>query len=942
MKEIARINDEIWIDFDAQCLYQGKKKFEIRSKSIKILKYLCSYPNCYKTNEQIRDEIYDRCISDSTIRYNINDLRNNYGQILKNVIITKKGSGYAYIGGPIEAIPTSGDHSQHASTTPIGKDEFRNGLINCSRDILDRWEQQNYIIETDLLPSCHIKGTKYSSLYDCIKIELLNKMRNSLVQSNGGGGKTSSLVYVCRKISRNDKTIIPIFIKISTLITDNSTPLSSYLYSHIINLMNMSKPFRSEAEFITYLDSFLRESGIKILIVLDGCNEGNEESLADIDLIKNLSNTMVVASSRLADKKFADFLGIKLDNLENKTIVDYLRKSGIILEKNYDSKSLNLPIYLHMYSQALSDKSDKQQKDQLKINSQAEIIDLWIKEQEKIFNSELSLFAMEIYLPLLSLMLYTAKSPNQHRKMNIEITDCNKAVKEVVNILNDTDLKQSIISFYGINVSNLSIDDYGKILNEIIVRKLAIFQISENNFASFEWAHECYRDWFIAKGYFVLYEFSEIQFNRYFGIFLKTKFTYPDTFKINKDYPSFAVAVYLAELIGEDTLANNKCPYFGELLRSIAFFYEDIGDANNVVKYGKIIESRHKNPSISTTVYNKCLTLSGLAYSYLHIHNLKARNDSNMLVKLAKEMLDESEEAITSIVTVKCTLCISKERIMLLEPRELNDVFDKSLEYNSDYTGNDHIISDFNNIKKFKPDFTDDDFIDIQKNKKGILPLLSRIYGNLGSYYLNRFYTSNDRENLYLAHKNHLIGAAYKYLILTSLKKNDKEYSKAINTYAISMRSLGIDMFHAQNYTLSIKYFDYALNYLEADNDVANVIKAYTIRSKISYMLLYDSSDEPSCNYSILEIILEEISLLDYFKDNHMFGEIDRMVSVIANIITLVRMQVNNDEEKNNLRILIHKIEELHEKYFISDDNCKDLENYLDNGGKNKWQTTYE
>lgn len=73
------------------------------------------------------------------------------------------------------------------------------------------------------------------------------------------------------------------------------------------------------------------------------------EYLADINIITELPNTMVVVSSRNSEKSLADFSGIQINELENKVVINYLRHAGITFTKNYDPKSLRLPIYLKRF-----------------------------------------------------------------------------------------------------------------------------------------------------------------------------------------------------------------------------------------------------------------------------------------------------------------------------------------------------------------------------------------------------------------------------------------------------------------------------------------------------------------------------------------------------------------------------------------------------------------
>lgn len=95
--------------------------------------------------------------------------------------------------------------------------------------------------------------------------------------------------------------------------------------------------------------------------------------------------------------------------------------------------------------------------------------------------------------------------------------------------------------------------------------------------------------------------------------------------------------------------------------------------------------------------------------------------------------------------------------------------------------------------------------------------------------------------------------------------------------------------------------------------------------------------------YDMSEMIKEESELLNYFKENYLFGEIDRMVCVVAEIITLYRIDDVNNECYEKLVALINKIEDVYREYFIADNSCFRLREYLDNGGENIWRNnSYE
>ena len=50
---------------------------------------------------------------------------------------------------------------------------------------------------------------------------------------------------------------------------------------------------------------------------------------------------------------------------------------------------------------------------------------------------------------------------------------------------------------------------------------------------------------------------------------MEERFVYPDVFDINRDYSTFAVAVYFCELIGREALINASDNKFEKFLRNI-------------------------------------------------------------------------------------------------------------------------------------------------------------------------------------------------------------------------------------------------------------------------------------------------------------------------------------------------------------------------------------
>lgn len=101
MARIAKLKEDILINFDDHCLYfKGKKIAEVKGRPLEVLEYLCSYPNCYKKGIDINNYLDEGCLSAEAVRGYVHRLRNEYHPILKEVITSSK-AGYKYIGEKI-------------------------------------------------------------------------------------------------------------------------------------------------------------------------------------------------------------------------------------------------------------------------------------------------------------------------------------------------------------------------------------------------------------------------------------------------------------------------------------------------------------------------------------------------------------------------------------------------------------------------------------------------------------------------------------------------------------------------------------------------------------------------------------------------------------------------------------------------------------------------
>lgn len=682
-----------------------------------------------------------------------------------------------------------------------------------------------------------------------------------------------------------------------------------------------------------------------MVLMIDGCNESSQNCLKDLRNFVQLPNTMIIVSSRskLNNAELENFRKISVCELSEDKVIKYLNDKEITLNKNFDSKNLRLPIYLKMFADMAVNNNN------INVGSRAEIIDLWIKNKENILEKPEEKFILNTYLPLLSMVIYRNRNYEKHKEMTIGQEEFIENVKQVTELLSNEAIKLFLVSQSDDTdflIENDSIY-YINIFKRIAINKLGFLQYLDDN-KSFGWTHETYRDWFIAKGYYIIRELSKKTFDEYFEDFIKNKFVYGEYSK-RQDYPTLSIAIYLAELLKDNILVNDTNILFEIFLRNIAFILEDLGDYENFFPYLEIIQDRHNNGNVKTLPLEKCRTQSGLAYSITHIYNITERENSEQLIEFAKNMLDKAKSETEKLITISYSLPAQKIDTMNIGPEELEKLFyardnwnitlesKNIIESDNDWTRSLTIEDTVLSEDELKKIYSDMDVVEnIDKNRKSILFLVAKIYGNFGSYYLNRFFAENNRDYLIEAHKNHLIGAAYKYILTKiSMNNNNNNFNK---TYAVSMRSLGIDMYYDKNYDLSITYFEYGLKHFDASEDVRLQTKAYIIRSKVEQMI--NENIQINYNNDLKYIIKEESELITNFVNRRLFGDIERMINIIWNTITLLKM--NNIDELNDIENLIKQLKDFNREYFMTNNKCIELEAYLSEKEVREWNEFYE
>lgn len=104
MRRLAELTEDYCMDFDAHILYyNGEAVAEVHGRLLSVLEYFCSYPNSYKTINDINEYLEQGALSNSTVRGYVANLMNTH-MIFKHVIINQKGIGYKYCGNKIHTV----------------------------------------------------------------------------------------------------------------------------------------------------------------------------------------------------------------------------------------------------------------------------------------------------------------------------------------------------------------------------------------------------------------------------------------------------------------------------------------------------------------------------------------------------------------------------------------------------------------------------------------------------------------------------------------------------------------------------------------------------------------------------------------------------------------------------------------------------------------------
>lgn len=794
-------------------------------------------------------------------------------------------------------------------------DEFGETLINNTKALLKQLEEERDFatMDTDLLAKCTVQGCEYSSLYDYFRVELRHNIRrNYYIQAVGGSGKSTSLYYTCKRlINDNDSKdhIIPVFIRMAKLDLTLEKPILTYIYNNYVEKMDFGRPGEQQEQFFHNLAQYLKNSNKKMILILDGCNEtGDNNSLNGINDILDMPNTRIIISSRLDDKVLKDFLRIKLHHLDKSAAKRFLENYNITMERRYYSETLMLPIFVRMYKEIYGEEARSRR---INVDSltQAEIIRRWvnrdIEENYRLYDDE-ARFTVECFLPLLSMVMYFDLPYEKHSLLSVNKENCKAALTKVKNILKDEDFADSIQLEYGWQIDRFNLT---KCLNKTAVDRFAFLQRVNNEDCLFIWSHEYYRDWFIARGLYILKKNSEKLSLDHMERFVNDPFKYPEVFK-RQDYPTYSIAVFYAEFLGEKILTTEKSIYYHKLLDGIMSVADDIGDVENVLEYSIYLKIRENNKDINTPKFEKAITFSAMAFSLLHIFNLKERKDANRIVETAFNALNTAKKNISELLDY-----ISFDPIFEEIDRKISISPEKSIspQQTEEYYKNMLSYEQFAMVTQLraKPD--------LEFDCDTLMACLARLYGNYGQYYLVKSDISGDINMLTEAFKMHFMGGLIKYY---NLKNNMEIKDRSVaGAMSVSFKSMGIYFYRRKDYKQSVAYLVFARDNYEISELARAILNACVVRSKTAGII--DGIFEP-----IPELLDEEIEIITYFKDARVAGELERTIAVVMDMIRIFGAE-HDPIVKNKLLKLIEVLNDASDSLSVRDNLGKKMQKLL-------------
>lgn len=119
VRRIAELTEDYYMDFDAHILYRsGEAVAEVHGRALSVLEYFCSYPNSFKTIDDINEYLEQGTLSSSTVRGYVAELMNTH-VIFEEVIKNRRGYGYKYLGNKIHTVGETFPVADQGSTEEL-------------------------------------------------------------------------------------------------------------------------------------------------------------------------------------------------------------------------------------------------------------------------------------------------------------------------------------------------------------------------------------------------------------------------------------------------------------------------------------------------------------------------------------------------------------------------------------------------------------------------------------------------------------------------------------------------------------------------------------------------------------------------------------------------------------------------------------------------------
>lgn len=149
VRRVAELTEDYYMDFDAHILYHsGEAVAEVHGRALSVLEYFCSYPNSFKTIDDINEYLEQGTLSSSTVRGYVAELMNTH-MIFEYVIKNRRGYGYKYLGnkihtvGEVFSVPEQGS-SEELHNFVSAADEFLRDFLKAILFCPCKWGSCSY------------------------------------------------------------------------------------------------------------------------------------------------------------------------------------------------------------------------------------------------------------------------------------------------------------------------------------------------------------------------------------------------------------------------------------------------------------------------------------------------------------------------------------------------------------------------------------------------------------------------------------------------------------------------------------------------------------------------------------------------------------------------------------------------------------------------------